>query len=82
MNTVAITKSMIIKKLSFIPAAGLDNVTVYIDSLLKSREMPIPKNQSLKGIWKDAGFEKIADLEEELSNIRRRLHDEILRRLI
>ena len=61
MNTAAIKKSTIIKALSRIPDNSLDNVEIYIESLLINLQSPSLKNQSLKGIWKDAGFENILE---------------------
>jgi hypothetical protein len=37
-------------------------------------------NRSLKGIWSNKGFEKIADLEGELKEARKQLSDAILTR--
>ncbi len=70
MNTTAIKTSAIIKELSRIPDAGLDKIKMLLDSILVDAKTPPPNSQSLKGIWKDAGFEKIYDLEGELSKAR------------
>jgi hypothetical protein len=65
MNTAAIKRMTIIQELSRIPETRLDTVKTYLDTLLMDIQTPPLKNQSLKGIWKDAGFEKLADLEGE-----------------
>jgi hypothetical protein len=38
--------------------------------------------KTLAGIWKNKGFEKIANLDEEIRNLRRELGNEILERYI
>jgi hypothetical protein len=80
-NIAAVTKSAIIRNLSFIPNTDLDNVRTYIQFLLDERKIPVPKNQSLKGMWKDVGFEKLISLEDELSSVRHQLQDTILQRV-
>lgn len=82
MNIAAVTKNVIIRNLSFIPNTDLDNVRTYIQFLLDERKIPVPKNQSLKGMWKDVGFEKLISLEDELSRVRHQLQDAILQRVI
>jgi len=81
-NIAAVTKSAIIRNLSFIPNTDLDNVRTYIQFLLDERKIPVPKNQSLKGMWKNVGFEKLISLGDELSRIRHQLQDAILQRVI
>ena len=80
MNTIAITKSTIIQELSHIPETSLATVKNYLDALLKNAQTTSPMNQSLKGIWKDAGFEKIVNLEHELHEIRQELQETMLQR--
>ena len=80
MNTIAITKSTIIQELSRIPDNRLNNVKNYLDTLLTDLYTSPPKNQSLKGIWKDAGFENMFDLEGKLHQIRQELQHMILQR--
>ena len=82
MNIAAMTKGAIIRNLSFIPNTDLDNVRTYIQFLLDERKIPVPKNQSLKGMWKNVGFEKLISLGDELSRIRHQLQDAILQRVI
>ena len=71
MNTAAITKSEIIQELSRIPEEELYAVKQYIDSILEKYPYSLLENQSLKGIWKDVGFEKLADLENDDRETRR-----------
>nr|VFJ72076.1 MAG: hypothetical protein BECKFW1821C_GA0114237_10313 [Candidatus Kentron sp. FW] len=82
MNTTAMKKMAIIQALSHIPEIHIDNIKLYFDILLKNTR-PLPSaNGSLKGIWKDTGFEKITDLEEEIRNIRDEIQDDILARSV
>ena len=82
MNTAAIKKITIIQDLSRIPETSLDTVKSYLDTLLKDIQIPSPTNQSLKGIWQDAGFEKISNLEDELRTVRQELQGAILTRKV
>jgi hypothetical protein len=79
MNSPALKRIEIIQELSFIPDNQLDKVKTYLQSLLLTSNQPTPKNTySLKGIWKDKGFEKIMDLEAEIKAARKQLSDSIL----
>ena len=80
MNTIAMAKSTIIQEVSRIPDTSLATVKNYLDTLVKHAQTSSLKNQSLQGIWKDAGFEKIGNLEHELHEIRQELQNSILQR--
>ena len=80
MNTIAITKSTIIQELSYIPDTSLATVKNYLDALVNNVRSSSPQNQSLQGIWKDAGFEKLGNLEHELHEIRQDLQETMLQR--
>jgi uncharacterized lipoprotein YddW (UPF0748 family) len=82
MNTIAITKSTIIQELSRIPETSLYTVKMYLDTLLTDVQASSLKNQSLRGIWKDQGFEKIVNLPKELHQIRQELQEHILQRTL
>ncbi len=82
MNSAAITKSEIIQELSRIPENDLLAVKSYLDAILRDLHVPLPLNQSLKGIWKDVGFENMLNLEEELRQIRQQLQEIILERAV
>ncbi len=77
MNLSAIKKTEIIRELSLIPDESLDRIRAYIDSVLKESDLPARNNRSLKGIWKDKGFERIADLETEVKEARKQLETSI-----
>jgi|GEM_PF-3675706 len=54
----------------------------HIDDVQTELNISNLKSQSLKGIWKDAGFEKIVDLEGEIYKIRQELQDSILKKVL
>ena len=78
MNLSAIKKTEIIRELSFIPDESLDRIMTYIESVINELNLPAKNSRSLKGIWKDKGFEKIADLETEIKEARKILGNSIL----
>lgn len=80
MNTIAMAKSTIIQEVSRIPDTSLATVKNYLDALVKRGQTSSLGNQSLQGIWKDAGFEKLGNLEHELHEIRQELQNSILQR--
>ncbi|MEE4357340.1 MAG: hypothetical protein V2I97_12810 [Desulfococcaceae bacterium] len=80
MNTSAIKKMEIMNSLSRIRGGSLDKIKEYIDSFLTESDISKPDRGSLKGIWKDKGFERIADLDTELKNIRQEMGNSILER--
>ena len=63
-----------------VPDARLDTVMTYLETLLHDIPLPASQNQSLKGIWGDAGFEKMTNLEQELYTVRQELQADILKR--
>lgn len=82
MNSSAVKISELTQALSRIPEAELDTVMACVNSILAESHVPQPENRSLKGIWADAGFETILDLEAEIHAVRRELQDSILRRVL
>lgn len=80
MQTAAAKKMELINKISKLPEQKISEVDSFIQKLFAQLELKKPEPISLKGIWKNKGFEKIADLEGELKSIRQELTDSILRR--
>lgn len=78
MNSAAIKKTEIVRELSLLPDHELDNVRIYIESILPAAKRATKNNRSLKGIWSNKGFEKIANFEAELKEVRKQLTDAIL----
>jgi hypothetical protein len=80
MNTTAIKKIEIVNALSRVPVSSLDKIKAYIDTFVAAPDKPTQSNFSLKGIWKDKGFEKVHDLDAELKEARQQLGNSILAR--
>jgi len=80
MNTSAIKKMEIARSLSLVPPGSLDKIKKYIETFIAESEMARQTDRSLKGIWKNRGFEKIADLDAELKAVRREMGNSILRK--
>jgi len=78
MNAAAIKKTEIVRELFLLPDNKLDSVRMYIETILTESKRLTKSNRSLKGIWSNKGFEKIADLEGELKEVRKQLSDAIL----
>ena len=82
MNGTAIMKTSIMDELSLVPEARLADIKNYLDSLLRQAEVQRPRKQSLAGMWANAGFEKIADLEGEVRQMQRETQDQILKKAV
>ena len=80
MNSVANKKITILRELSRVPEKHLDALTSYLETFLEDIQVPPLQNQSLKGIWKNSGFDTIDNLEEELQTVGQELQSAILKR--
>ncbi len=80
MNRFAMKKAEISRVLSMVPHDNLDKIREYIETFIAESETAKLRNRTLKGIWKNKGFENIADLDTELKAVRREMEDSILRR--
>ena len=80
MNTAAIRKTEIIKKLSRVSEKDLDRIKICIESVLAEYAAITQTEHSLKGIWKDKGFDRLEDLEREIRQTRKELGDSILKK--
>ncbi|MDH4129100.1 MAG: hypothetical protein OEV44_10125 [Spirochaetota bacterium] len=80
MSYAMIKKIELIQKLSHIPDMKIDELNKIIDNILKESEEILKKPISLKGIWKNKGFEKINNLELELKTIKKELTDSVLKK--
>lgn len=80
MNQAALKKTRIVRELSYIPENQLDNVRKYIDSIVHETRQKTQTNRSLKGIWRDKGFEQIRDLESEIKAARKFFTNTVLSR--
>jgi hypothetical protein len=80
MNLAAIKKMEIIDALAHVPDADLDKIKTYLDTIIAESGRQKAPSRSLKGIWKDKGFEKITELENEVREARSGLADSILKK--
>jgi len=80
MNPSAMKKAEIARVLSVVPLHSLDKIKEYIETFIAESETAKLRNRSLKGIWKNKGFENIADPDTELKAVRKEMEDSILRR--
>ncbi len=80
MPKTAIAKTELKKKISLLPEERIKEVRTFIDFILAQSEMDTPKRVSLRGIWKNKGFEKITDLGAELKKLRHEMNDSTLNR--
>jgi c-di-AMP phosphodiesterase-like protein len=78
MNATAFKQIEITQHLSLLTEQQLEQINQYLKTLF----VPVSENnQSLKGIWKNKGFEKIDEV-AELKQIREELNQSILQRVI
>jgi len=80
MNAIAIRKMKLIQNISRLPEPKIAEVDSFIQKILSQLEVKKPEPINLKGIWKNKGFEKIADLEAEIKIARKELNEAILTR--
>lgn len=76
MNPNTIKKALLTQDINLIPDDRLDEVQTFIEKmLLKTGDR---KRISLAGIWKDAGFEQIENLESDIEKGRAELESQAL----
>jgi hypothetical protein len=86
MNEAALKKLEIINELAEVPKERLKEVDSFIKSILsqykgkKTKREKEPK--TLSGIWKGLGFEKIVDLDQEITSLRRELGNQIFQKTL
>ncbi|MCK5056629.1 MAG: hypothetical protein KAT34_08240 [Candidatus Aminicenantes bacterium] len=72
MDTANLKKLEIISNLSFVPTEKLDEINNFVQYVLYASQAKKKKKVSVRGIWKNKGFEKI-DVEKELKTLRREI---------
>lgn len=77
MNILAIKKVEITRELNELSESEIDQVKQYVDFLL-FQKLPNHGVQTLAGIWKDQGFEKLNNLEQDIHALRQTLSLSIL----
>ena len=77
-------KFEIMKELSYVPPERLNEVDSFIKFILYQSNIKTAgrakEPKTLGGIWKNKGFEKIKNLDEEIRNLRKELGNQILER--
>jgi hypothetical protein len=85
-NENVLKKFEIMRALAYVPAERLQEVDTFIKFILSQSNIKTDKRkkepETLAGIWKDKGFEKIIDLDKAIRNIRKELSNQILDRYI
>lgn len=76
MDTANLKKLEIISNLSFVPTDKLDEIDNFVQYVLYASQTKKKKQVSVKGIWKNKGFEKI-DVEKELKTLRREIQENL-----
>ena len=78
MNRTAFKQIEITQHLSLLSEQQLEQINQYLKTVFVPA---LENNQSLKGIWKNKGFENTDEM-EELKKIRQELNQSILERII
>jgi hypothetical protein len=82
MNRTALRKTQIIRALEQVSDSQLESIRVYITAILSDSGDHLKPRRSLKGIWEGVGFERVADLDAELQEVRKQLRQATLSRSI
>lgn len=84
MKDYALKKYAIMRELSYVPPERLNEIDTFIKFILSQSKIIINNKKrepkTLAGIWKNKGFEKIANLDEEIRKLRQELGNQILER--
>ncbi len=72
MQSRAMKKIEINKKLSLVSEDKIDEVTDFIEFILSKSKIQNRRPVRLRGVWKNKGFEKIKDMEAELKEIKKK----------
>jgi hypothetical protein len=83
-NENVLKRIEIIRQLSQVPAERLNEVESFVKFILfqgNIKKTGKPKEpKTLAGIWKEKGFEKIKDPDDEIKSLRKELGNQILQR--
>lgn len=71
MTTKELNKIEIINELNLLSEKNIYNVKLYLEFILNRSKVKLPKSKSLKGIWKNIGFDRIENLQNEIDQIRK-----------
>jgi|GEM_PF-820552 len=83
-NDSVLKKYAIIRELSYVPPERLNEIDTFIRFILSQSKITERNRKrepkTLAGIWKNKGFEKIANIDDEIQKLRRELGNQILER--
>ncbi len=83
-NRNVLKKFEIMKELSYVPPERLNEVDSFIKFILYQSNVKtdrrVKEPKTLGGVWKNRGFEKIKNLDEEIRKLRNELGNQILER--
>ena len=82
MQSTAIKKMGLIHNITKLPDQKINEVEKFVKVILAQLEVKHSKPISLKGIWKNKGFENISNIESELKLVRSELCNSILKKEI
>ena len=82
MQSTAMKKMELISNITKLPDQRINDVEKFVKDILAKLEVAPLKPISLKGIWKNKGFDKISDIESELKLVQSELSSSILKKEI
>jgi hypothetical protein len=83
-NDSFLKRYAIVRELSYVPPERLNEVDTFIKFILFQDKVGVKglkrEPKTLAGIWKNKGFEKIVNIDEEIIGLRQELGNQILER--
>ena len=80
-ESITTSRHKIRKNLNKIPPKVLKQVSDYIEFLLEKHARQERRILKFEGIWQGLGFEKLADLESQIRDVRKETNDSLLNRV-
>ncbi len=80
MSDSTIRKMELMGKVSSIPEHKLGGPEDFLQNILSQSKIQASQPCSLRGIWKNKGFENISNRKSEIRKLRKRLDDTLLKR--
>lgn len=78
MNLETILKVNLYNDIEKLTSEKQTEVKDFVEFLINKSQKIVPKKKSLEGIWKDTNFDKIPELENKISNLRKAMSNNIL----
>jgi hypothetical protein len=81
MRNSNIRRIEILRELGDVPSERLEEIDNFLKSILsETPKKKVKEPVSLKGIWKNKGFEKVVDLENEIRSSRKEMGNQLMKR--